>query len=185
MGHDRRPFECCLETHPSRDRLGKRKMVVECTDVQVGSSLSTRKMGFATRMELMENDVAELARRWSIWVAALDWFSIYCRRAAVDAMLGEKKPLELDVEAALVGCIGSNGLLVGRDGFSPDLKRKKMATIADGDVAAVHFKQMLSISAGQSARRKKKAPTIAARFATLLVGFLNRRRWGCWICTTT
>ncbi|KAL6004163.1 hypothetical protein ACLOJK_004710 [Asimina triloba] len=48
---------------------------------------------------------------------------------------------------ALIRCVNSNDLLVGRDGFSPDLKRKKMATIADGDGPAVDFKQMLSIAA--------------------------------------
>ncbi|KAL5975552.1 hypothetical protein ACLOJK_019876 [Asimina triloba] len=64
--------------------------------------------------------------------------------------------------AALVGCVGSNGLLVGRDEFSPDLKQKKMATIVDGDGAVVDFKQMLSIAASRSVWRKKKTPTIAS-----------------------
>ncbi|KAL5985022.1 hypothetical protein ACLOJK_038859 [Asimina triloba] len=75
-------------------------------------------------------------------------------------MIGEKKPSKLDAEATLVGCISSNDLLVRQDGFSADLKGKKMAAIADGDGAAIDFKQMLLIAAGRSARRKKKTSTI-------------------------
>ncbi|KAL5998166.1 hypothetical protein ACLOJK_009104 [Asimina triloba] len=41
-------------------------------------------------------------RRRAIWIAALDYFQICCRRAAVDAMIGEKKLLELNAEVALV-----------------------------------------------------------------------------------
>ncbi|KAL5984550.1 hypothetical protein ACLOJK_018655, partial [Asimina triloba] len=84
--------------------------------------------------------------------------------------------------AALVGCIDSNRLLVGRNGFLPDLKQTKMAAITDGNGASVNFKRMLSIATSRLARRKKKTPTIAAIFAALLAGFSDRRRWGLWIC---
>ncbi|KAL6004161.1 hypothetical protein ACLOJK_004708 [Asimina triloba] len=44
--------------------------------------------------------------------------------------------------ATLIRCISSNGLLVKRDGFLPDLEQKKMVAIANQDGAAVDFKQM-------------------------------------------
>ncbi|KAL6001451.1 hypothetical protein ACLOJK_007189 [Asimina triloba] len=95
--------------------------------------------------------------------------------------------------AALVGCVGSNGLLVGQAGFSPDLKWKKVAVNADEDGVVVDFKQMLLIATSRliychqaavdAMIGEKTQPELDAE-AALLSGFPDRRRWRCWICAT-
>ncbi|KAL5977909.1 hypothetical protein ACLOJK_036932 [Asimina triloba] len=78
-------FKCCSETHPARDRLGKRKMPMESAVIDGENGLGSH--GF--RSDLKGKGEDDGFGRWSrIWKGDVVWwmmmkrgYRIYCRRS--------------------------------------------------------------------------------------------------------